>query len=292
MVSLEALSPFKPNYISIDGHRMHYVDEGSGPPVVLLHGNPTWSYYFRNVIRALSKTHRCIAPDHIGCGLSDKPPESKYRYTLARRVEDLSALLERLGIHENISLVVHDWGGMIGLVYAVCHPDSMRRLVITNTAAFLLPDGKGLPIELRLCRLPMLGKWLVRGRNAFCRGAATRCTTKPLAAKSRAAYLTPYDTWEHRVAIHQFVVDIPVRPGSASYDLVASTAKSLERLAEVPSLLLWGKQDFVFDDDFLNEWRRRMPWAKCIEFAEAGHWLFEDEAEKTSSAVAEFLNQP
>ena len=112
-----------------DGLRQHYLDEGDGAPVVMVHGNPTWSFFYRRLVEALSPTRRCIVPDHIGCGLSDKPDDSRYEYTLERRVDDLEALLDHLGVREDVSLVVHDWGGMIGTSYAARHPDRIRKMV-------------------------------------------------------------------------------------------------------------------------------------------------------------------
>src|SRR5690606_27497855 len=105
------LYSFAPHHFEVaGGHRMHYVDEGAGEPVVMVHGNPTWSFYYRNLVRSLSgRGYRTIAPDHIGCGLSDKPGDDAYEYTLERRVDDLDALLESLGVRENVNLVVHDW---------------------------------------------------------------------------------------------------------------------------------------------------------------------------------------
>src|SRR5436305_2156201 len=128
------------------GLRLHYLDEGDGEPVVMVHGNPTWSFYYRHLVEALSPSHRVIVPDHIGCGLSDKPDDSRYAYTLASRVDDLEALLEHLGIVKDITLVVHDWGGMIGMVYATRHPKRIRRLVVLNTAGFHLPQAKRFPL--------------------------------------------------------------------------------------------------------------------------------------------------
>src|SRR5665213_599131 len=108
---------------------MHYVDEGHGETVVMLHGNPNWSYYYRNLIHSLSNRYRCLAPDHIGCGLSDKPGDDRYEYVLDRRVDDLERLLDSLGVTKDITLVLHDWGGMIGLAFATRHPDRVKRLI-------------------------------------------------------------------------------------------------------------------------------------------------------------------
>src|SRR3954451_972344 len=154
------------------GLRLHYLDEGDGEPVVMVHGNPTWSFYYRHLVEALSPSHRVIVPDHIGCGLSDKPDDSRYAYTLASRVDDLDALLDSLDVKRDITLVVHDWGGMIGFAYAVRHPGRIARLVVMNTAAFHMPAAKSLPRALWLCRDTPVGTWMVRGLNAFARGTA------------------------------------------------------------------------------------------------------------------------
>src|SRR5207249_4632557 len=146
--------------------------EGAGDPVVMLHGNPTWGYYFRNLVPALRDRYRCIIPDHIGCGLSDKPPVSRYDYSLKSRVDDVDALLDHLGVRENVTLVLHDWGGMIGLGYAARHPGRVRRVVATNTGCTRLPAGKRLLRLLALGRNTRLGAWLILHRNAFCRAAA------------------------------------------------------------------------------------------------------------------------
>ena len=138
----------------------------------MVHGNPTWSFLYRNVIDSLRGSHRVIVPDHIGCGLSDKPDDSRYSYTLESRVDDLESLLEHLGLDRELTLILHDWGGMIGMTYAARHPERIARLVVTNTAAFHLPVSKRLPRVLSFCRSSPLAAGLVRGANAFCLGTA------------------------------------------------------------------------------------------------------------------------
>ena len=145
MVSKD-LYPFTGRFHNHGGLRQHYLDEGQGDPVVMVHGNPSWSFYYRNLVLALRGHYRVIVPDHIGCGLSDKPDDGRYRYTLKQRVDDLDALLDSLGIRERITLVLHDWGGMIGMAYACRYPERIRRLVILNTGAFPLPPTKKFPL--------------------------------------------------------------------------------------------------------------------------------------------------
>jgi haloalkane dehalogenase len=275
------------------GLRLHHIDEGSGDPVVMLHGNPTWSFLFRGLIDELRESCRVIVPDHIGCGLSDKPDDSRYRYTLASRVDDLEVLLDHLGIDRDITLVLHDWGGMIGMAFAARHPERIARLVVSNTAAFHKPATKRLPWALAISRDSAMGAFLVRGLNAFCLGTALiGCKRRRMSRDLRAAYVAPYDSWNHRIAILRFVQDIPVRPGDPSYELVSWTEERLGLLAEVPMLILWGMKDFVFDHHFLDEWLDRFPRAQVNRFPDAGHYLFEDEAEAVNDLVHAFLGTP
>jgi pimeloyl-ACP methyl ester carboxylesterase len=284
--------PFAAHFLDRQGVRYHYLDEGHGDTVVMVHGNPTWSYYYRHLVIALRDTHRCIVPDHIGCGRSDKPDDSRYEYTLKSRVDDLEALLEHRGIQDNITLVLHDWGGMIGMAYASRHPERIKRLVILNTAAFPLPATKRFPFALMLCRTPLVGAILVRGFNAFCRSAArVGCKRQPMPADVRAGYLAPYDSWANRIAVHRFVQDIPMKPSDAAYEIVREVGQGLERFRRVPMLICWGEQDFVFDRHFLDEWRRRFPEAEIHSFADAGHYILEDCRAEVVPLVCDFLKR-
>ena len=246
-----------------DGVRLHYLDEGRGDPVVMVHGNPTWSFYYRNLVEALSGEYRTIVPDQIGCGFSEKPGDDQYAYTLKSRVDDLEALLDHLGVDRGITLVLHDWGGMIGMAYAARHPERIARLVILNTAAFPLPAAKPLPPALRLGRDSKLGAFLIRGLNAFAVLAARiGCKRNPMPRRSGDAYVAPYDSWANRIATLRFVQDIPLGPGDRAYDIVAETAGKLGLFADLPMFLAWGLKDFVFDRHFLDEWTRRFPKAR------------------------------
>jgi pimeloyl-ACP methyl ester carboxylesterase len=274
------------------GLRYHYLDEGTGEPVVMVHGNPSWSFYYRRLVEGLSDSYRAIVPDHIGCGLSDKPGDSTYTYTLESRVADLEALLDHLGIGGGVTLVLHDWGGMIGMTYAARHPERIARLVILNTAAFHLPPSKPFPRPLWVCRNTPPSAFLVRGLNLFCRGTALiGCKHRPMPSAVREAYLAPYDSWANRIAIHRFVQDIPLRPGDRCYDVVTHVQERLDQLTEVPMLIAWGMKDFVFDRHFLDEWVLRFPRAEVRRFPQAGHYVLEDESDEIVSLVREFLAQ-
>src|SRR5262249_20098467 len=272
------------------GLRLHYIDEGSGDPVVMLHGNPTWSFAYRHLIKALQPAYRTIVPDHIGCGLSQKPGDSRYDYSLAGRVDDLELLLDRLGLDRGLTLVMHDWGGMIGMTYAARHPERIARLGVCNTAAFPMPSEKSLPWAIGIARNGSLGGWLVRGLNLFARGTAwIGCKKRRLSRAERAAYAAPYDSWANRIAIHRFVQDIPQRTGDRSYELVSWVEARLHLLGSVPILIAWGMRDFVFDSTILDEWLRRFPGAEVHRFARAGHFVLEDERCGISDLVQSFL---
>jgi haloalkane dehalogenase len=231
-----------------------------------------------------------IVPDHIGCGLSDKPGDDCYTYTLSSRVDDLEALLDHLGIDGDVTLVLHDWGGMIGMAYAARHPERISRIVVMNTAAFHMPAAKSFPLALWLCRNTPLGSWMVRGLNAFARGTASiGCARRRMPRRLRQAYVAPYDNWQHRIAIHRFVQDIPLSAGDRAYDLVSWVENRLDLFASTPMLIAWGMRDFVFDHTFLDEWTRRFPHSQVHRFAQAGHYVLEDEPESVIALVQSFL---
>jgi len=283
--------PFDSHFLDLGGLRYHYLDEGSGETVVMLHGNPTWSFYYRNLVSALRDRYRTIVPDHIGCGFSDKPGDDAYDYTLSRRVDNLDALLDHLGLTKDITLVVHDWGGMIGMAYASRHPERIRRLVVLNTGAFHLPTSKPFPVALKICRDTALGALLVRGFNAFALAASfVGCKRNPMPSELRRAYRAPYDNWANRIATLRFVQDIPLSPGDRGYDLVTEVQEGLHRFADLPMILFWGEKDFVFDRHFLAEWMRRFPKAETHRYPDCGHYILEDAKDDVIPKIRAFLD--
>jgi len=283
------LYPFRPHFLDRDGLRYHFADEGSGEAVVMVHGNPTWSFYYRRLITALSPKYRCIAPDHMGCGLSDKPDESRYDFRLRSRVDDFSALMDHLDL-SRVTLVVHDWGGMIAMAWAVAHPQRVTRIVVTNTAGFFPPGGKRIPLRLWIIRnLSVLARPAVLRGNLFARGAIPMAPRKRLPAEVRKGLLAPYNCPTNRIATLRFVQDIPVAPGDPGFDIVDHVSRNLGRLSSIPMLILWGRHDFVFDTDYFNEWRRRFPEAESHLFDDAGHYLMEDVPERIIERVTAFM---
>lgn len=284
---LRELYPFEPrSFLTVNGTRMSYLDEGprQDEAVLLLHGNPTWSFYYRNLIRTLSPRIRCIAPDHIGMGLSEKP--QNYPYTLATRIADIAALVQSLGLRR-VHLVVHDWGGAIGFGWAGQNPGLVGRIVVLNTAAF--PE-KRIPWRIALCKMPVIGPWIVRGLNGFARPATWMSMhRRALSASEKRGYLFPYDSWDNRVAVNAFVRDIPLDPGHPSWGSLQATAEGLERFQGHPTLIAWGRRDFCFNDLFLGRWLQLFPNAEKHLLADAGHYVLEDAADEIIPPIARFL---
>ncbi len=282
---LRQLYPFESNYFNLDGLRYHFLDEGEGEPMLCVHGNPTWSFYYREMVKAFRSQRRVIVPDHIGCGLSDKP--QNYPYRLANHVENLERLVLDLDLSE-ITLVVHDWGGPIGLGVAGRHPDRFRRLVITNTAAF---TSNHMPFLLHLCRIPVLGELLIRGFNAFAGLAPVlavadrQCITPAI----REGYLFPYDSWANRIATHRFVADIPMDPKHPTYPELIRVEEGLRRLEHCPVQLFWGDKDWVFRPTFASRFSEFFPSAEVHHFPEVGHLVVEEAFERILPRLRDFL---
>jgi pimeloyl-ACP methyl ester carboxylesterase len=286
-----SLYPFESRRTEIGGHGYHYLDEGKGEALVMVHGNPTWSFYYRKLVLAFRDHYRTLVPDHIGCGYSDKPDDAHYRYTLSRRVDDLEAFLEKVGAGNALTLVLHDWGGMIGMAYAVRHPERIKRLVLMNTAAFHLPESMRLPTSLWSVRNTRLGAWCVQRFNLFARGATWLTTTKRLPKEIRDAYCAPYETYDDRLATLRFVQDIPLVPGDAAYGAVSKVEAGLGLFASTPILLLWGMKDFVFRPEVLEVFEKHWPHAEVHRFATAGHYVLEDAADEIPGILRSFLER-
>jgi len=251
----------------------------------MLHGNPTWSFYYRTLITAFRTTHRVIVPDHMGCGLSDKPQD--YPYTLEQHIANLEALLDSLGL-ERITLVLHDWGGAIGMGYALRHPKRVKRFVLFNTAAF--PSSR-IPFRIALCKLPIIGSLAVRGLNAFAGLAPSLACAKQerMTPTVKAGYLAPYDSYAHRVAVLRFVQDIPLSPAHPTYALLEQIGNGLATFQDHPMLIIWGEQDWCFTTEFLAEWQQRFPQADVHLIPDAGHYVVEDAYEQIIPWIREFF---
>ncbi len=283
--SWRSLYPFESHELRLDGLRYHYLDEGQGDVLLLVHGNPTWSFYWRELISRWRTTFRVIAVDHIGCGLSDKP--ARYPYRLAQHVQNLSYLVRELNLG-GVTLVAHDWGGAIGAGAALAEPDRFVRFVLMNTAAF---RSTAIPLRIRVCRTPLLGPLAVQGCNAFARAALRMAVAHPerMTPAVRAGLLAPYDSWSHRRAIQRFVEDIPLGQRDASYETLRAIEARLPQLAARPWQFIWGMRDWCFTPAFLDRFLEFFPQADVHRLADAGHYVVEDAYERIGPLVEQFL---
>jgi cis-3-alkyl-4-acyloxetan-2-one decarboxylase len=286
MVTLETIKdiyPYKQNLLALRGNiKLNYVDEGEGDPIVMVHGNPTWSFYYRNLIKEFSTTNRVIAPDNVGCGLSDKPQD--YNYTLENHINNLETLIGALNL-KNVTLVVHDWGGAIGFGYAKRYPTNVKKIVILNTAAF---TSKHIPFRINILKTPFLGEKFVRLFNGFAWPATFMTTTKKLSTKKKLGYLLPYNNYKNRIATSRFVKDIPLSKRHPTYRTLKDIEDNLKTI-DCPKLILWGGKDFCFNDHFFNKWKATYPDAKSVYFEKAGHYVLEDELPAIIKQIREFI---
>lgn len=285
---VRALYPFEGKYLHLDPSndvRMHYVDEGTGRETYLfVHGNPTWSFYWRHLVAALSAEARCVAVDHVGCGLSSKPQD--YPYQLSTHVDNLARLVEALDLRD-ITLVVHDWGGPIGLGMALRHPDRIKRIVITNTGAFEGP----IPFEIRMCRWPGVGPLAIQGMNAFLQVGFQRATTRGFPPEVKRGYLAPYPTWKERIAILRFIQDIPLEPDHPTRKYFLSIGEDIRRFSKLPILICWGEQDFCFTPYYREGFQERFPNAEVHAMHDIAHWVAEDAHDRLVPWIRDFVRR-
>lgn len=273
--------PFDSNFLTIKNNKLHYVDTGHGSVLLMLHGNPTWSFFYRNLAKHFSKTHRVIVPDHMGCGLSSKPQD--YEYTLKNHIDNLCLLVEKLNLSD-ITLVVHDWGGAIGLGLATRYPHLIKKMVVMNTAAFRSIE---IPARINLLRNP-LGEWFIRNFNGFAGPATFMASKKGLSPLIKKGFTLPYQDYDSRIATAKFVLDIPMNEKHPTYETLKNIESKLTDI-KAPVLLLWGEKDFCFTLSFRDRWMEFYPKARSVSFPKAGHYLIEDEKDAVIKEIEQFL---
>ncbi len=280
--------PFAPRFFEHDGVRLHYVDEGQGEPIVLLHGNPTWGYLYRKFIPPLARTNRCVAPDYMGFGKSDKPLDKPY--TLARHIENFTALMLHLDLRD-ITLVMQDWGGPIGLGFGVEQPERVKRLVILNTWAFRIAEGMRLAPLLDLFRQPHVGEAMVQGLNLFVEGfLPAGIYHKERLNEIMPAYRVPFPDWNSRIGTLAFPRDIPVGDEHPSTPTMGHIQDNLGKL-NVPTTIIWGMHDPAIPPPLIDAWKNVYPHAEEHRVDTASHFLQEDEPERIVSLIQDFLKR-
>jgi pimeloyl-ACP methyl ester carboxylesterase len=287
--------PYQPRWFETADGRMHYVDEGprDGKPVVLMHGNPTWGYLYRNFIKALADAgYRAIAVDYLGFGRSDKPDRPEL-YTIRAHAGRVETLLESLDLR-GATVVPQDWGGPIGLYWATRHPERVERLFILNTYAHRPPGKVPLPLPLRLFRTPLVGELMVKGLDLFKRVFLFRAGVvhhERLTPVVKGAYRAPHPSWSSRTPILVFPREIPAGPAGPVADLLAEIEHGLEQhFRSKPVKIVWAMKDIAFTPQVLEQlWLRTFPDAQVTRIEDAGHYLQEDAHERIVPALLEFL---
>lgn len=279
--------PFQSRFITVDGYNMHYVDEGSGPVVLLLHGNPTWCFLYRNLIRELRDSFRLIAPDLLGMGLSDRTPGKQYR--AVDRINQLQSFVEQLGL-TRFSMVMHDWGGPLGTGLMLRKLQCVDRIVYLNTT---LTETESLPAFIRLAAAPVLGKTLTRHTAGFVRLTTSVGVFKKLTPDVVRGYMAPYTTRQRRDAIWDFVADIPFDNNHPTYTQMVEIARGLPQIAESkPVKIIWGLQDPCFHREMLSKVAAHFPKAEILEIRDASHLVLDDAPQVAIPAIREFLSRP
>jgi pimeloyl-ACP methyl ester carboxylesterase len=289
------LWPYEPRWFETPAGRLHYIDEGprDGRPVVLVHGNPTWGFLYRNFIGPLTAAgHRVVVPDHLGFGRSDKPPGAEL-YRVPEHARRLDALLESLELTGAV-VVPQDWGGPIALAWAVAHPERVDWLFILNTFAHRPPQEVQLPLPLRLFRTPVVGEIMVKGLGLFHRVFLFRAGVvhpERLTADVRVAYLAPHPTWSSRTGVLVFPREIPAGPKGLVADMAADIEGGLERhFRSRPVRIMWAMRDVAFTPRMLDElWLRTFPAAEVTRLDDAGHYLQEDAHERIVPELVRFV---
>jgi haloalkane dehalogenase len=273
--------PFASKWADLRDGRMHYIDEGSGPPALLVHGTPTWSFEYRHVIRAAMDSSRCIAPDHLGFGLSERPRRASY--TPEAHADRLREFVDTLGI-DRFALVVHDYGGPIGLPLALA--GRVTRLVLMNTWMWPFDDDKEMANRARLVQ-GTFGRWMYRHLNASLRllmpsayGDKSRLTKS-----IRRQYLEPFRQKDDRVLVLWPLAHALLGSTPFYRDLYSR----IDALRMIPVSIIWGLRDTAFRPHVLARWRKELPDAAVLALDNAGHWPHEEAPSEVAEAIAEFM---
>ena len=276
--------PFKENYAVIDGVRLHYVDEGSGPPILLMHGEPTWSYLYRKIIPPLvAAGYRCIAPDLMGFGLSDKP-EAEAAYTLPRHVVLITGLVEKLELKQ-VTVVGQDWGGPIGLRYAIEHQDNIKSLVILNT----LVAPMNLPLPMRLMfQNGAFSSFLIRRLDLMRKLAFSAGFSRKLDPEAKKQYMAPHPTPATRAGVAMFPKMLSKNPRHPNFDYLTKIENTLKTW-DLPVLVMFSDKDIGFKVSDGERIAAMVPNSRFKVIKNAGRFLQEDAGEEIAENIVEFL---
>lgn len=274
--------PFAPHSYQVAAGQMHYIDEGRGEPIVMVHGNPTWSFLYRKLVARLRPAYRCVAPDHLGFGLSERP--AGWSYLPEDHAANLAALIDGLGL-KGVTLMVQDWGGPIGLSYAVARPENVARIVIMNTWAWPV-DRDPYYIAFSGFMGGPIGRMLIRRYNFFASSVMVQAfgDKRKLTPAAHGHYLRALGEPAERTGCM-------VMPGRiiGSTPWLAQIDAALPRLRAIPTLIVWGMKDIAFREKELLRWQRTLPGARVVRLPGVGHFVQEEAPDELAAAVAPFL---
>lgn len=276
------LYPFESQFVEIGGHTVHYVDEGSGPILLMLHGNPTWSFEFRDVIKALRDQFRCIAVDHVGFGLSVAAPG--YGYQPADHADVLVAFLDLLNL-ANVTLVAHDWGGPIGLYAAEQRPERFERLILANTWAWPLDSELVVSTMSRLLRIPMMRDLAARSGLLVDAMIGIGHRRRKVSRLEMEHYHNALSTRERRQACANL-------PGAitGSRQFLTEVEDDLPKIDQLPTLIIWADNDIAFGAHYRKRWEAKLPNHTTVIVKGAGHFVQSDAADDMSEAIREWFS--
>ena len=274
--------PFTPHYLDIDGHKMHYVDEGKGDVILFVHGTPSWSFEYRNIIKDLSANYRCIAFDHIGFGLSDKPAD--YDYSLQNHRNNLEKFITALQLSDFI-LVVHDFGGPIGLSYATAHPEEIKKLILFNTWAWSIQEEKEFKKMKRILGSPLV-PFLYKYMNFSAKYMipASFGERKRLTKEIHDQYIRPFSKPSERMGPLAFAKAL-----LHQQDFFADVWNRLSSLKDIPVLIMWGMKDEFLTEKYLAKFLSVFPGASVTKYPDAGHFVMEEKSAVSIPVIREFL---
>ena len=270
--------PFKPHYMYAGKHRIHYIDGGEGPALIMLHACPMWSFFYRRFVKVFSRHFRVIVPDEVGCGLSGKPAD--YGYRRETHIDKLERLVNHLKL-EKVSLILHGWGGTIGAGFTVRHSQMVDKIILMNSMAF---SGYKLPLRLSFCKLfPWIGRKLLIDFNLMFHGL------NRYSEEIKLGYMFPYLKPEDRIAIVRFINDIPCKPDDPSYESVIEVEHGLWLLREHKMCIIWAVKDWLYPEKYLHKWMNYCPDAKVHRVRNAGRFIAEDAPEELIAIMSGFF---
>jgi len=275
--------PFTPHYLKVNEHKLHYIDEGQGETILFVHGTPSWSFDFRNVIKSLKADFRCVALDHIGFGLADKPEH--YDYSTQNHSKTLELLVEELQLR-NITLVVHDFGGPIGLNFAIRHPEKVKNLVILNSWMWSSQNDPDFIKLSRVLKSPLL-PFLYRYLNFSPRFLLPKSFgERPLPKQLLKQYTKPFAGIKQRNGALAFAHSL-----LNDQDWFEELWNQRQAIANLPTLFIWGMKDPIIKPKYLDKFVSGFKNSKVIRLETCGHFPQEEQAELVTSAIFDFVHQ-